>query len=335
MTAGALVPPAAPRSARSPGAAVGLGLAGIVLVGGSVPITGLLDDYPLFAAQSLRYLIGALCLLGRLLLRGRSPGDRGPADRRQADRGAEDRARRGWRLPVPGARDLLALAAVAAFGMVGFSIFVLLAQRHADPGLVAAMVGSAPLLIGILAPLIAGRRPGRAVILGAALVVVGAAVLSGGGSWQGPGLLLAGLALAGEAAFTLFAVGPLRRLGAMATAAYACAVAAIGAGLVSVVAEGPAAWRLPYPAEAVALLVLGVLVTAVAFGWWFHCVSTVGADRASVLIGAMPVAGLGVAVLLGAQELAASALLGAVLVALGCVLGLGVRRPRRGGDGAC
>ncbi|ASO18437.1 drug/metabolite transporter (DMT)-like permease [Actinoalloteichus hoggarensis] len=402
----------------SPGVAIAAGLAGIVLVGGSVPVTGLLDDYPLFAAQSLRYLIGAACLSGWLLSRERvsagrqaaegttarrvaaGPRNHGPSSRRprrwswrprtpasrspsprvpdvrESDDGppstvrlrpagpSSGRApsvgppsgasaspepphvapvrgpgRRTAGLPIPGLRDLLALTAVAATGMVGFSILVLLAQRHADPGLVAAVVGAAPLLIGVLAPLAAGSRPGGRVVLGAVLVVAGAAVLSGGGSWQGPGLLLAGLALVGEASFTLLAAGPVRRLGAMATAAYACLLAGVGAGLVSVVVEGPSTWRIPEVTETAALLVLGVLVTAVAFACWFHCVSIVGADRASLLIGAMPVAGLTAAVLLGMQGLTAAAVLGACLVAVGCVLGLGARRPghrtgRRPGAGA-
>ncbi|AOS61658.1 DMT(drug/metabolite transporter) superfamily permease [Actinoalloteichus hymeniacidonis] len=286
-----------PATIKSAAPAIAFGLLGIALVGASVPVTGLLDDYPLFAAQSVRYLIGAAGLFGWLVLRGQ-------------------------RLPKLVPRDLLALGAVATLGMVGFSICVLLAQRHADPGFVTAMVGSAPLVLGILAPLLAGRRPGRWVIGGATLVLVGVVVLSGGGSWQGPGLLLACLAMFGEVSFTLFAVGPIRRLGAIGASAYACLIAAIGAGVVSAVAEGPPAWRLPDATETVALIVLGLLVTSVAFVWWFHCVSRIGADRAAVLIGAMPVAGLVASVCLSAQQLTSAALLGAALVAAGCAVGL-------------
>jgi len=71
-----------------------------------------------------------------------------------------------------------------------------------------------------------------------------------------------------------------------------------------------------------ALLVLGTLVTAVAFVFWYTGVRVLGADRVGVLIGLMPLSGLGVAVIVGAQALTITALGGAVVVAFGCVVGL-------------
>jgi drug/metabolite transporter (DMT)-like permease len=74
------------------------------------------------------------------------------------------------------------------------------------------------------------------------------------------------------------------------------------------------------------LAVLGVFVTAVAFTGWYTCVAKIGADRAGVLVGLMPVSGLIVSVLLHAQALTVTAVVGAAAVAGGCTLGLHRRR---------
>lgn len=51
--------------------AAGLAALASVLVGASVPVTGLLDGYPVLTGQAIRYTIGAVLLL--LWLRGRVP----------------------------------------------------------------------------------------------------------------------------------------------------------------------------------------------------------------------------------------------------------------------
>ncbi|MCE6994482.1 DMT family transporter [Saccharothrix sp. S26] len=265
-----------------------------MIVGASVPVTGLLQGYPLLTGQAMRYALGGLVLLAWIRLRG-------------------------GRLPVPGRRDWPALVGLVVTGMLGFNACVLYAQRYAEPGFVAAVLGASPLVLALVAPLLAGRRPSGAAVVGAVAVVGGVVVLSGGGSWHGPGLLLAVLTMAGEASFTLFAVGVVRRLGGVAVATWCCLIAAVGGAALGTVVGG---WQVPTAREGVALVVLGIVVTAVAFGLWYFAVAGLGADRAGVLIGLMPVAGLVASVVLGAQALTAVALAGAVAVAVGCVVGL-------------
>jgi drug/metabolite transporter (DMT)-like permease len=265
-----------------------------VLVGGSVPITGMLDGYPILAGQSIRYGIAAVALL--IWLRGR--------------------------LPMPSVRDVPALIGMVGAGMLGFNAAILLAQRYATPGFVAAMLGGSPLVLAIVVPALRGRRPNPRALIGAILVVVGVAVLTGGGSWHGPGLALALLVLVCEVIFTLAGVGVTRRLGATAASTWACIGAAVGGALIT---TGKSEWHLPTWRELAALVVLGTLVTAVAFVLWYTGVSVLGADRAGVLIGLMPLSGLGVAVIVGAQPLTITALTGAVVVALGCTAGLRAR----------
>jgi drug/metabolite transporter (DMT)-like permease len=268
-----------------------------VLVGGSVPLTGMLDGYPVLTGQAIRYAIAALVLL--LWLRGR--------------------------LPRPSWRDAPGLVGMIGAGMLGFNALILLAQHYATPGFVAAVLGGSPLVLAILVPALRGRRPNSRALVGALLVFGGVAVLSGGGSWHGPGLVLALLVLAGEVTFTLAGAGVVRRIGAVGASTWACIGAAVG-GFVVTAFTGT--WVLPSQREGVVLVVLGVVVTAVAFVFWYTGVRALGADRVGVLIGLMPLSGLAVAVILGAQPLTTTATVGAVVVAVGCVTGLGGTRSR-------
>lgn len=263
-------------------------------IGGSVPVSGLLVHYPILAGQSARYAVGA-ALIAVWAMSRRLP------------------------ISVPKLRDLPGLLAVVGVGMIGFNVFLLTAQRHAEPGLVAAVLGGSPLVIALVAPLLSGVRPAVRALAGAGLVVAGIVVLSGGGTWSGPGLVLAVLTMLCEAAFTLFAVGVVRRLGTFSVALWCHVLAAVCAGVLAVPFD--VAFRLPSTVELVAVLAVAV-ITVVAFCLWYHSVSVLGAGRAAVLIGVMPVSGLAAAVALGAQPLTVVALVGASVVAVGCAVGL-------------
>ncbi|MFI7678701.1 DMT family transporter [Actinophytocola sp. NPDC049390] len=288
------------------GRAIGLASVASVLVGAAVPVTGLLDGYPVLSAQAVRYAIGAVLLLGWLLVTGR-------------------------RVPVPSARDLVGLGVMVGFGMLGFNALILVGQRYATPGFIAAMLGASPLVLAVAAPALRGRRPAPFAVAGAVVVGFGVVVLSGGGSWHGPGLVLAVLVMACEVAFTLGGVGVVARLGALAASMWSCVLAAVGGAVLATFLDGTGAWPTPSGTELAAIVVLGSLVTAVAFGFWYTGVSVLGADRVGVLVGLMPVAGLVAAVVLGRQPLTLVAAGGAALVAAGCALGLA--RPRQGARG--
>ncbi|MGB3444219.1 MAG: DMT family transporter [Actinophytocola sp.] len=279
------------------GHAVGLAAFASVLVGASVPVTGLLDGYPVLPAQAIRYGIGAVLLLGWLLMTGR-------------------------RVAVPTAKDLVGLGVMVGFGMLGFNAAILAGQRYATPGFIAAMLGASPLVLAVAAPALRGGRPSPYAVVGATVVGLGVVVLSGGGSWHGPGLALALLVMACEVAFTLGGVGVVARLGAVTASMWSCVLAAVAGAVLTTVLGGTRAWPTPTSTEVAAIVVLGTLVTAVAFGCWYTGVSVLGADRAGVLVGLMPVAGLVAAVVLGRQQLTLVAAGGALLVATGCALGL-------------
>lgn len=277
--------------------AVAMAATATSLVGLAVPVTGLLDGYPVLAAQAIRYAIGAACLLVWLLSTGRP-------------------------VPVPTAKDLVGLGLMVGLGMLGFNAAILVGQRYATPGFIAAMLGASPLVLAIGAPVLRGLRPSPFAVAGAVLVGFGVVVLSGGGSWHGPGLVLALVVLACESAFTLGGVGVVARLGAVAASMWSCVFAAVGGAVLATFWDGAAAWPAPTAGEWTAILVLGVLVTTVGFAFWYTGVSVLGADRAGVLTGLMPVAGLVTAVLLGRQPLTLVAAGGTMIVAAGCALGL-------------
>jgi len=135
------------------------------------------------------------------------------------------------------------------------------------------------------------------------------------------------LVMACEVAFTLGGVGVVARLGAVAASMWSCLLAAVTGAVLTTLWGGTSAWPVPTLTEATAILVLGSLVTAVAFGCWYTGVAVLGADRVGVLIGLMPVAGLAASVVLGRQPMTLIAAGGALVVAAGCALGL-AQQPR-------
>jgi drug/metabolite transporter (DMT)-like permease len=160
------------------------------------------------------------------------------------------------------------------------------------------------------------------------VVALGTAVAAGLGTGGVTGLLLSLGALAGEVAFSLLAVPLLPRLGPLRVAAYPAALAVpmlLAAGLAL---DGTDALRLPTPGEAAAFGYLGAIVTAAAFFLWYDALRRLGAERAGLFAGLVPVGGLLTTVVLGLGRAGPADIAGALLVTAGVVAGL--RRPGRG-----
>ncbi|WP_436493767.1 hypothetical protein [Actinokineospora sp. HUAS TT18] len=120
----------------------------------------------------------------------------------------------------------------------------------------------------------------------------------------------------GEASFTLFAVGPIS---GSAGSRWRCGATRSRwwPGSAWPRRSRPRGCR-PAPSPSRSWRSTGL--TVVAFCLWYRCVELLGAGRSAVLIGAMPVSGLVVA--LGAQPLTSAAVVGALVVSAGCVVGL-------------
>ena len=136
--------------------------AAMFLVGTLAAISSVIDGYPLYGGQALRYSLAAVILL---------------AVARARDLGLV-------RLTM---REAFLLLALAATGLVLFNVCVIEATRHASPTLVGTIVGAVPVVLALAGPLLARSRPSIRVVIGAFVVVVGATVTTGlgGGSLTG------------------------------------------------------------------------------------------------------------------------------------------------------
>ena len=281
-----------------------LALGSVLLVGGSVAASSLLDGYPVLGGQAVRYLAAGLLLTAWARLR-RKP------------------------LPCPAGREWAWLAGLGAVGLAGCSVLLIQATRVADPASVGVIIGAAPLVIIIAMAVTAGRRPASRVLLAAAVVTAGSAAAQLGGAtganWSPAGLLLSAGALCGVAGSSLLAAPVLTRLGALAVSTYACGIAGIlllTAAAVARSAGGPPVLRMPTEAEAGALAYLTIAVTAVVFIAWFGAMQHLGVDRTGLFNGLIPVTSLVAVALTGTGTITPLGLLGAFAVLAGVVLGL-------------
>src|SRR5580693_6857193 len=267
----------------------GVALAGgaVLLVGGSVAASSLLAGYPVLGGQAIRYAAAGLLLSGWARLRHQQ-------------------------LPRPAGREWCWLAVLAAVGLAGCSV---------------------PLIIAIAGPAAAGRRPPGRVLAASGVVTAGAVIsqLASTTGWSLPGLLLSAGALAGVASTSLLATPLLPRLGALAVTIYACGLAAaqlLAAAVLVRLAGGPPVLRPPTGTELAALLYLAVAVTAVVFVAWFSAVGRLGAERTGLFNGLVPIASLIAVAVTGTGTVTGMQLAGALSVLAGVTLGLTHRAGR-------
>ncbi|MEV6011131.1 DMT family transporter [Streptomyces sp. NPDC051976] len=270
-----------------------------VLVGASFTAGGALVDYPHAGGQALRY--GSACLL--LVWPAR--------------KGA------GRRLRGLGGRQWALAGAVAAVGMVGFNLAILAAERTAEPAVPGVLVGCAPVVVAVLVPLAAGRRPAVAVTAGAVLVASGAFVVQGWGGTDGAGLCFSVLALVGEVGFALLAAPLVGPLGPPLLSACVCGLAAVEAGAVGLLTDGTAALRMPTGSEALALGWQSVVATVIGFVCWYAGLQRIGTERATLFSGLIPVAAAVTAPIVAVGTFGAGQLAGSALVAGGVAVGSG------------
>lgn len=270
--------------------------AGMILVGTSVAMSPALVNYPVLAGQAWRYLLAAGTLIGVLTTRG-------------------------GRLPRLTWRGWVRLVVLAATGLAAFNWFIIEGAKRADPAFLVAIVGAVPITLAVMGPILGQTRVRPLTAGGAVVVGVGIVVVSGATAAPLAAVPYAAGILAGEVLFTLLAVPLLREITPLQLSASACLVAvpmlALGALL-----EPGTALQMPTITEGLALLYMAVFTTAVAFLLWYGGVVRLGADRAGLFAGVMPVAGYVAGIALGTSAWSPAALSGALLCALGIVLGL-------------
>jgi drug/metabolite transporter (DMT)-like permease len=293
----------APTAGRTPWRPLLAGAAGMVVVGSSVGVSRMLGEAPLFTTQAVRYAAAAVALLvlARVL-----------------------------RVPIrrPRGREWWWLSGIAATGLVLFNVAVVRGVAHAEPAVIAVAVACAPVLIGVLGPLLEGGRPTARLLGAAAVVTAGSALVAGTGRADLAGIGWAVLALLCEAGFTLLAVPVLGRHGPWGVSVHAVWMAALILAVLGLATEGPGAALRITATEWAAIGYLAALVTVLAFLLWYSAVAALGSGRAALLTGIAPISAAVGGALLGAGVPGAPVWAGMLVVIGGLVLGIGGRRAR-------
>jgi drug/metabolite transporter (DMT)-like permease len=280
------------------------GIAGMTLVGGSVGVSQVLIDAPLFTAQAIRYAAAAalLVVLARLA---------------------------GVRIVQPRGREWLCLAGVAASGLVLFNIAIVRGVEHAEPAAIAVAVACVPVLLGVLGPLLERRTPRVQIVVAAVVVTAGSVLVQGAGRADTVGVAWAAVALVCEAGFTLFAVPVLRRQSAWGVSVHSVWMGAAMFGVLGLMVEGPSAAGRLDSDDWAAMAYLAVLVTAAAFVLWYSAVASLGAGTVGLLTGVAPISAALTGIVIGGDAPGPLVWTGMLVVVAGLAAGLVKRPPSR------
>lgn len=286
------------------GGALAMGAVAMASVGGSVAVSGVLADAPLFTVQAIRYAAASLLLLA-LARAARVP------------------------IRVPRGAEWLWLSGVAALGLVLFNVALVRGSEHAEPAALGVAVACVPVVLALVGPLLEGGRPAPGAVLAAVVVTAGAALVQSGGRTDLAGLGWAATVLVCEVGFTLLAVPVLRRHGPWGVSVHTCWIATAQLTVLAALTEGPAAASTLRGPHLAAIAYLAVVLTAIAFILWYSAVGRLGTALAGLLTGVAPVAAAAVGMLLGGPVPGPAVWAGTALVVAGLLLGVGTRRPRR------
>lgn len=238
---------------------------------------------------------------------------------------------RSEQLPVNGPA-LLAYAVPALFGNLVPFLLIGFGELHVDSGLAALLMGIAPVVTVMLAPLLITDEYltlrslfGIAFGLAGLLVLVGTTALSGLGQHVTGQLAILGAALC-YAGTTLY----VRRwitLPPLQMATGSLVLSAIPATIGAFALEAPFETGNAGPAPVLALLYLGVCSTAVATLIYFYLVPHLGAGRMQQINFVVPALGTLFGVALLGEPLQANALASLALITIAVYLVTSARRP--------
>lgn len=229
----------------------------------------------------------------------------------------------GHRLPAPG-RIWLHLGALGAASQVGPMILLSWGQQRIDSGLAGIILGSVPVVTMVLAHVFMhDERMSVRSLLGAAIGLLGVVGVIGTGALRNADHeLVAELAVFG-AACGIAAANVLARhagyLPPVVLAASTQLAAVVMLAPLSLAVDAP--WDLHPGWRALsALVVLGVVGSALPGLLFFRLLVRVGATRASLAAYLVPLVAVGLGALVLDERLAWSTLAGMVLILMGALL---------------
>jgi len=228
---------------------------------------------------------------------------------------------------------------LALTGVVGFTLAFALGNwglAHSTASNAALLITVEPASLILLSPLLLGERLSRQEGLGAALAILGAAVIVVNGipgvtqalvpHWQGDVILiLSGVAYA---AYSLLARPVLLRHPALVVTAYSIlwgAAAMLPLAVVEWATGGPPAST---PRALAGTLYLGVVMTALGYAVWNWCLERVETPRVAIFLNIQPLGGALLGVWWLGERLTAFTVVGGLLILVG--LHLTVKARRRG-----
>ena len=236
-------------------------------------------------------------------------------------------ARRAWIAPTRREWGGIAVCGLAWFAV--YNVALNAAEQRVDAGTAAMLVNVGPILIALLAGLVLGEGLPRWLLIGAGVafsgaLLIGAATAQADGS-DGVGVLLCLLAALSWAIGVMAQKPVLRRLPALQVTQLACLIGTAAclpftAGLVEDSRDASTGSLL-------ALVYLGLVPTALAFGTWAYALSRMTAGRLGVTTYLVPPLTVLLAWPLLGETPPALALVGGALALVG--VGLTRRRSRR------
>ena len=283
----------------------------MAIVGSSVVVGKLITaHFPVFLAGMLRFAIASAILLPLLSMRERS-----------LRRGI---LRKDW--------GILFLQAFC--GVFLFTVFLLFGLRLTSAAEGGIITSASPAVLGLISVIWLKERATRSVYAGIALTVSGILlvnVLGGAANAERGVMPLAGNvlifgAVVGEALFSVFGKMLSKAISPLCIATW---MSLFGLLLFLPLGLYDAAqfdFTVLTLADWAAIGYAGVIVTVVAFLFWFSGLAQVEASRAAVFTGVMPLSALALSALLLREPISAAHLLGCLCVLLG--IGLITRTPQ-------
>lgn len=225
-----------------------------------------------------------------------------------------------------------ALAGYAVLGVFESVIpYTLIASAEVkiDSGVASVLISTMPMFTVAFAAVSSDERLAPRGFLGIAAGFLGVVVLTGGDVVNvTSSSTLAMLAVVGAAASYGFAAVVAKRLlqtnDALSLTGSQMALAGVISLGVTVVFEGAPDYAALHVDSALALVALGTLCTAGAFGVFFWVVGQIGSVKASLVTYIVPVAGLVLGWLVLGEEIGIETVLGAILIGIGIT---GVMQP--------
>lgn len=228
-------------------------------------------------------------------------------------------------ISLPAREDVPRVVALGLLGNVLYQMCFILGLDRTQAGHASLMLALTPILTAFLSMLTGHERPGPRTWGGAALSILGVALVSGASvRVEGRDALVGNLILAGASlAWAMYTVGArpvVRRYGSVRTTAWTLWIGAVGLVAAGSPALARQAWSQVGAAAWGGLVFSALFAIGLAYLIWYRGVERIGNTRTAIFSNLTPVVALFAGVVLLDERLSALALVGAVLTLGGVMI---------------